>query len=82
MAVNESPDERRSALASQALFGQLRVFGPARLQRDIVATPAYVEKIGRVAGRSTIDNDSVDKDALFQMLPQAQEFVVNKLSGK
>ncbi len=50
----------------------------AKVQAAFNYARAFPEEInGAIA-----DNDSIDKEALFQMLPQAREFVVTKLPGK
>ncbi len=50
----------------------------ARVQAAFNYAKAFSDEIDSAIA----DNDSIDEDALFRMLPQAQEFIVNKLPRK
>ncbi len=51
-------------------------------QAKVQAAFNYAKAFSDEIDSAIADNDSIDKDALFQMLPQAQEFVASKLPGK
>ena len=51
-------------------------------QAKIQAAFNYAKAFSGEIDSAIADNDSIDEDALFRMLPQTQEFVVSKLPGK
>lgn len=51
-------------------------------QAKVQAAFNYARAFSDEIDSAIADNDAIDEDALFQMLPQAQKFVVSKSPGK